>query len=140
MADAGGSPARPTRDAEEPLPGGLDILLAYLRRVQWRAVTNEGELQEDAAALLRAAGFTVVREVPLGPAGRIDLVVGDTIGIECKVRARTADVLRQLRRYHDCGRFEALVLLTASARTHLEVVAATPPVPRLWVVVARMAY
>lgn len=76
---------------------------------------SEAQLQEMVAALL--PGFE--REVSLSPADRIDFL-GEGVGLEVKVDAPTAAVIRQLHRYAQSEQVSALVLLTNRAR-HLSI-------------------
>ncbi|MBF6618804.1 MAG: hypothetical protein ITG02_01055, partial [Patulibacter sp.] len=66
-------------------------------------------------ALLNADLLPVHREVRLSVRDRIDHVVG-RIGIECKVAGDPDSVRRQMERYADHDRIEALVLVTTRSR------------------------
>lgn len=105
-------PAPAVGAAAAPDLGAADVVAA-LRRCRFR-FANEAQLQAALAGALAAAGFPVEREVPVG-GGRIDLVVG-RVGLEVKVAGARAQVLRQLRRYADPSRLDALVLVTTRAR------------------------
>lgn len=75
----------------------------------------EDDLQAGIAAALTVAGITVEREVRLDGHSRIDLLT-DRVGIEVKTAGRADAVLRQLRRYADSDRVDALILVTTRAR------------------------
>lgn len=100
----------------------------------WRAIlgcgsafTNEDEMQQAIAELLRGAGYPVQREFDVGRGmGRIDLAVHGMdlgkansepirIGIECKVAGPCDALQRQLRRYAETGLFDRLVVATTRA-------------------------
>lgn len=81
-------------------------------RYDWR---DEDDLVDGLVTALTTAGIVVEREVRLGRAGRIDLVTA-RIGIEVKIRGGTEAVARQLQRYADTGRFDALVLATTRSQ------------------------
>lgn len=77
--------------------------------------TSEDRFQADVAALLAAAGIAHEREVILSPRDRIDFLAG-VVGIECKIEGTVGDVARQLLRYAQHERIQALVLVTGRAR------------------------
>ncbi len=76
---------------------------------------NEAKVQEQIAEALTSGGVEFKREVKLSPKDRIDFLVG-TVGIEVKVKGRTADVEAQLLRYAASDRITELVLITARAQ------------------------
>lgn len=88
-------------------------LTTFLRRQRYQFGT-EAALQLSIAAALDAAGIDHEREVRLGPADRIDFMVG-RIGLEAKVRYPVRQIYRQLVRYAASDQVDALVLLTATS-------------------------
>lgn len=86
---------------------------------------NEAELQASVAALFDDAR----REVRLGGAGVIDVLVGDSVGIECKVDGSAAAVIRQVNRYARARPdLDGIVLVTNRVR-HRSVATAVTVVP-----------
>lgn len=77
-------------------------------------VSTETAAQLAIGDVLRADGLEVQSEVPLSPADRIDFLVG-TVGVELKVRGDVGrrSILRQLERYAEHERVQAIVLATA---------------------------
>lgn len=65
-----------------------------------------------AVAFWAASGLDWAREVPV-EGGIIDFLVDGDTGVEVKLRARAADVRRQLQRYARDARLTGLVLVTA---------------------------
>ncbi len=87
-----------------------------LSRAAIRA-TDEVEIQNAIERALVAAGVTVVREVDVGEAGRIDFEVPDVrLGIEVKVKGSAKDVTEQLSRYAETGRYDVVLLVTTLRR------------------------
>lgn len=76
---------------------------------------DENELQRGLAQALRSIGFKPEREVRLGKAGRVDLLV-DGIAIEVKINGQPARVTAQLTRYAERPEVRELVLVTTRAR------------------------
>jgi hypothetical protein len=74
--------------------------------------TDEDQLQEGITAVLERAGFSPQREVRLGAADRIDIMVG-SIGIEVKIAGSATGVFEQLQRYAAHEEITALVLVTS---------------------------
>jgi hypothetical protein len=74
---------------------------------RYRYAQDELRLQEEIATGLAAARVTFEREVVLAPGERIDFMVGH-VGIEVKVAGSTHAVMRQLLRYTEHARVEAL--------------------------------
>lgn len=81
--------------------------------------SSEFGLHVGLEAAFKAAGLVVEREVSLGDAGRIDMLVslagaGDVgIGVEVKVGGSRTDLVRQLWFYADHPRIAALVVVTS---------------------------
>lgn len=84
-----------------------------LRRTRVR-VGSEALLQEDIAAALTRAELTFDREARLGPAERIDFLVGG-VGIEAKVKCPKRSIFRQLERYAAHAQVSSLILVTNTA-------------------------
>lgn len=74
--------------------------------------TDEDQLQEGIAAVLKQAGLDPQREVRLGDRDRIDLMVG-RIGVEVKIAGSVHGVFEQLQRYAEHDEVEALILVTS---------------------------
>lgn len=106
----------------------LDRFDGWLRahRFAW---SNEDDLQEALVTVFEKCGLSMLREHPLGTAGRVDffmpLTMGDGyvggIAVEVKVHAGPAEVLRQLYRYAEHKDVLGVVLITPSLRLR------TPP-------------
>jgi hypothetical protein len=77
--------------------------------------SNEEELQRGIAEALDRAGLHADREVKLDARNRIDFLV-EGVGIEVKVASNPSTVARQLRRYAEFDRIEALLLVTTRVR------------------------
>lgn len=86
--------------------------LAGLLRAQRWTYQREDGLQQAVEQFL--AWWLPEREVRLAPRDRIDLLVG-RVGVECKVAGNAESVLRQLRRYAESDRIDALILVTSRA-------------------------
>lgn len=91
-----------------------DEVCAWLARFRFN-YSNEDELQQGIVGALEANGWEPAREVRLGGAGRIDMLLG-RIGIEVKVKGPKARVTEQLARYAACDELDALVLVTTRHR------------------------
>lgn len=65
-------------------------------------------------------GVSVEREFALSKSDRIDFLINGSIGLECKVDGSTTDVVRQLSRYAQHERIEALILATTRRRHALQ--------------------
>ena len=90
-------------------------MCAWLARFRF-SYSNEAELQEGVTgALLERSSWKPVREVRLGEAGRIDVLL-ERIGVEIKVKGQTARVMAQLERYAAREELDALVLVTTRHR------------------------
>lgn len=79
---------------------------------------TENELQQGLADALTSLGLDPEREVRLGAAGRIDLLV-DGVGIEVKVTGQRSRVSAQLSRYAERPEVRELLLVTTRARHRL---------------------
>lgn len=78
-------------------------------------VSDEGELHQAVAGLLRAGGIEAEHEVKIGPRERIDFLAGD-VGMEIKVGGTHSHIAAQLSRYAECSRVRVLLLLTPRMR------------------------
>ena len=77
--------------------------------------TTEAELQRQIAAALERVHQAFEREHSLGPAGRIDFLVGQ-VGIEVKIKGSVTEVGWQLQRYAEHVEVAGLLLITARAQ------------------------
>jgi hypothetical protein len=91
-----------------------DEVCSLLGRFRFSFAT-ENDLQQGLADALISLGLDPEREVRLGSAGRIDLLV-DGVGIEVKVTGQPARVSAQLRRYAERSEVRELLLVTTRAR------------------------
>jgi protein gp37 len=110
-------PTRKTASQSGPVTGPMAVVgevLDALSSAHFR-FASEDELQLALATALGQAGLDVEREVRLDAQSRIDLQIG-RVGIEVKVAGKPDSVLRQLKRYAESGRFDALVLVTSRVR------------------------
>lgn len=101
----------------------LSELCALLGRCSFR-VTCEADLQRAIAGVLERAGLEVVREVELGDAGRVDLLLpggaGGAVGIEVKIAGSAEAVLRQVARYAASGRVGGLLVASSRVQATFE--------------------
>lgn len=74
--------------------------------------TSEDELQTAVEAVLNENKIEFLREFQLSKKDRIDFLIG-SVGLEIKIGFSYADVIRQLHRYAQSDRIEALILLTS---------------------------
>lgn len=88
------------------------LLKTLLEGAEWPRSSAERDHQEYLAEWLSAHGVPFEREVGLSQRDRIDFLVHGTVGIELKVSACAAGVLRQLMRYAASPRVEELLLLS----------------------------
>lgn len=73
---------------------------------------EEEVLQSTVRAMLFAEGIAYEEQVKLpGTLGRLDFLVG-RVALELKVKGSLADLLRQLDRYAQSDRIDALVVVT----------------------------
>lgn len=91
-----------------------DEICLLLARFRF-SFAHEDDLQRGIAGALRSLGLVVRREVRLGAAGRIDLLV-ERVGIEVKVKGKSSRVEEQLRRYALRDELDELLLITTRAR------------------------
>jgi hypothetical protein len=101
---------------ELPAPAGgpsAAEVARFLRRTRMR-VGNEAALQQSIEDALAAAGLAYLREHRLGPADRIDFLVGG-VGIEAKARYAKRAIYRQLERYAAHDVIASLILVTGTA-------------------------
>lgn len=80
--------------------------------------TTEEQLQSQLYDQLRGAGLQVEREVIIDARNRIDLAIGEELGIEVKSKWSIERILEQLQRYAASGKFKQLMLIT-SRRAHV---------------------
>ena len=73
----------------------------------------ERDLQDGLAAAFSNASLTVEREAPLEGAGRVDFLVGGSVGVEVKIDGGRAALTRQLFGYASHPRIAALVVVTS---------------------------
>jgi hypothetical protein len=76
---------------------------------------NEIELQDSIETALLKLGYAPEREVRLSARDRIDFMI-EGVGLEVKVGSCPANVWRQLERYAEDPRIDALLLATTIAR------------------------
>jgi len=93
----------------------LEQLLTALRSMSAMFVDERG-LQDKVEQRLADQGVPYRREVTLGPRDRIDFMVGDNIGVECKIDHSRADLLRQLFRYCHQPSIRVLVVVLGKLR------------------------
>lgn len=79
---------------------------------------NEGDLQGAVSEALAAAGIEHQRERQLGAAGRIDLLTGDGVGVECKIGGSLSSIVAQLLRYLDAPECRGGVVLVTTKPRH----------------------
>lgn len=80
------------------------------------AFIGEAELHAAVAKALRASPFTFSNEFVLSPEDRIDFLVADCVGVECKTGGSPAEALAQLNRYAQHERIRSLVLVSSRLR------------------------
>src|SRR5688500_16154247 len=95
-------------------PRGIEAVTAAIRANAYRFAT-EDKIQRGIGAALTNAEIAHEREVRLGPADRIDFLVG-AVGVEVKIGGGITPLTRQLTRYALSGRVEALILVTSKRR------------------------
>jgi len=83
------------------------------RRLTFR---TEAELQDLIGRVFSEAKIPFEREVRLGPASRIDFIVGEDIGLEVKVDGSPSAVAEQILRYCGSPRLSCVLLVTSKAR------------------------
>lgn len=89
----------------------LDLIEELLRSYRFNFAT-EAELQSAVETILIENKFEFIREFNLTEKDRIDFLIG-SVGLEIKIGFSYADVIRQLHRYAQSERIEALILLTS---------------------------
>lgn len=79
-------------------------------------ISTEAQAQFDIGQLLEKAGFVFEREAVLSEKDRIDFLVG-AIGVEVKTSSSHSrrDIWRQMQRYAESPRVDALILVTGTA-------------------------
>lgn len=78
--------------------------------------TDEKELQTALADALGRAGLVFQREVVLSPRDRVDFLLEPGVVVEVKIDGGLSDLTRQLYRYAQLERVQALVVVTSRAR------------------------
>lgn len=91
----------------------LDQLLDLCRRLTAGGAT-EATLQAALADRFAAAGLAFEREVPLSPGDRPDFLVGG-IAVEVKVDGGATALIRQIHRYAQHDRVDAILVVTTRA-------------------------
>lgn len=114
-----------TRPARPVTPGMSPADIAQALRLYRFAIIDEHRLHKTLENILDDRGLRYRREVPLHdqagrPAGRIDFLTEDGIGVEVKVAGGCGDVVRQLRGYAGSPAVTRLLLVT-TRREHLDV-------------------
>jgi hypothetical protein len=79
------------------------------------ATGDEVTFQLAVERALKREGLAYEREVRLSPQDRIDFLLANGVGLELKINGATAEVVRQLIRYAQNDRIEALILCTTRA-------------------------
>jgi len=88
-------------------------LARYLQYHRYR-LGHERLLGDDVEAHLEDAGIEFEREKILGPADRVDFLVGGT-AVELKIKAQKRAIYRQMERYAMHDVVDGLILVTAGA-------------------------
>lgn len=73
--------------------------------------STEAEMQEFINELLKLKGVEYTREAVLSGKDRIDFLVG-RVGIECKIKGQPLRIHRQLERYLQSDKLDAIILIT----------------------------
>jgi len=89
----------------------LDRIVDVIRGYRFVFI-DEDELQEGLAAALTQAGLHPKREVRLDARSRVDILV-ERVAIEVKVGGSTSALERQLTRYAESDRVDALIVVTS---------------------------
>ena len=100
-------------------PGDLLLARAIAARIRSHVVLSfigETELHAAVAKALQASPFTFSAEFVLSPEDRIDFLVADCVGVECKTGGSPAEALAQLNRYAQHERIRSLVLVSSRLR------------------------
>jgi len=92
-------------------PADLVLLLGSYRF----DTSTERVLQDGIAQALHNSGVPFVREVRLSQRDRIDFMVG-RIGVEVKIGGSFSALARQLYRYAESAKLDALVLVSSRVR------------------------
>lgn len=94
------------------MTSGMNTVVRILTGKRLHLEEEKRTQAEIEAVLAAEPGLIWAREVPVD-GGIIDFVVDGDTGVEVKLRARAADVRRQLQRYARDARLTGLVLVTA---------------------------
>ncbi len=93
--------------------------LVQVLRAHKYSYSNERDLQDAIAVVLKQRDIPFSREVKLTDRDRIDFLVGLGIGVEVKIECQTTELIRQLARYAASEDITALVLVTTKHRLAL---------------------
>ena len=93
----------------------VDKLVKLLDRYRL-PVEPEAMLQEAIAIILRDNGIPFAREVKLTSTDRIDFMVCDSIGIECKCNGSALALARQVGRYEDSKQLQSILVVVTRKR------------------------
>jgi hypothetical protein len=107
---------KPISAGHDPGPA-LDAVVRALTSVHFNFAT-EDDLQAGISEAL--ASLAHEREVALDGAGRIDFMVG-AVGVEAKIKGGISALTRQLARYAQHPRVQALVVVTAKEQHKLQI-------------------
>ena len=80
------------------------------------AVSDEARLQTGIEQYLTSRAIPFEREVRLSARDRIDFMIANHIGVECKVDGSPSAIIAQLLGYLQYETVHSLILLTAKAR------------------------
>jgi hypothetical protein len=92
-----------------------EVIATWLSTTRF-AVSDESRLQAGITQLFTSRCIPFAREVRLSPEDRIDFLVVDRIGVECKVDGSPTAVVQQVLRYLQHPPLTALILLTSRLR------------------------
>lgn len=90
----------------------MDRIVAALRAHRYR-FSNEKELQDGLEQVLEKAGVRFEREARIAPGDVPDFMLEDGLAIEVKVDGSISAVTRQLHRYAQHPRVNAVLLVTS---------------------------
>lgn len=97
--------------------GMMEKICFLLSRYRFN-FTNEDELQAGIAQILDACmPLRAMREVVIDRIGRLDFLVDGEIAIETKIGGSANELMRQVARYAQSDRIQAILVVTSRA-TH----------------------